>query len=384
MPDLILTIAPGHDVRCFLPPDQPDPLLAGFRIFDFLEAVAHLPNAHRNKDDGFPNQHWKAMQKENSVEFAAFNALVFDADIKALNIDRRKKHKATTAHGLVLLLAIVKQRLSVQQSPVNLIPLDAQLPRQDLPDPSSHDYMYLPEAEKVKIKLELTRRNEEDCRRFLVYKANEEIQKQNQKILQHKPKIDTQLISVVTDTLQRFIGGDHSMLREYDPDKKTQKKDLHQKNAQGNVFFRCMDRVVMGVYHPQLQELVFSVYDCIDLGRNHGTRRQRHFYVHKMWDDMKRKIHPSVVRSVNASILRGPTSTIPVFQPALRMSDLYDLFSYVVDDAADKAYRASCDKPYKGMHMNRPYTPVKQNIRKAISDIFKRFQKGDDSFIENI
>jgi hypothetical protein len=57
MPDLILSITPEHDVRCFLPPDQPDALRGCFRIFDFLPVIARPPNEYRKDGGGFANNY---------------------------------------------------------------------------------------------------------------------------------------------------------------------------------------------------------------------------------------------------------------------------------------------------------------------------------------
>ncbi len=249
--------------------------------------------------------------------------------------------------------------------------------REELPDPLSSDFKFLPMAQQTEIKRELHYRKNEDFRLLTIHMENEKTKKE-----QSRPKINTELTVVVSATLKRFIEGDRSMLREYDTDHLSRIQNKFEEDDTRNVFFRCLDCVVMGVYHPVLKELVFSVYDLIDMGRSHGTNRQRFYYTHHMWVDMKKSLHPSVVLSVNAYIV-NPTSGTTFWQPAVKISDIHALFQYVVNDAKKKAISASCGKPHKGMWKSKTYDPVRKDICIELTRILKKIENGDDSCIEN-
>jgi ABC-type transporter Mla MlaB component len=385
MPDLILSITPEHDVRCFLAPDEPDPLRGGFRIFDFLPVIARPPNEYRKDGGGFANNYWKSLKDENSPAFFTFNdTLVWNAPIKALTRNQHTISKVTTAEGLLRLLEIVQSRLPFDKEYPTInktdITTEPFVPpsREKLPDPSSDDFRFLPMAQQTEIKREILRRIDEDGMLLLAHMQNEKKKKE-----QPRPKINAELTAVVSATLKRFIEGDRSMLREYDTDHLSRIQNKFEEDNTRNVFFQCLDRVVMGVYHPVLKELVFSVYDLIDLGRTNGTDKQRFYYTRHMWADMKKKLHPCVGLSVNAMILGNTTCPTPFWQPAVKMSNIHELFLYVVNDAKKKAISASSGKPYKGMWKNKTYDPVRKDICIELTSILKKFENGDESFIKN-
>jgi hypothetical protein len=379
MSDLVLEIAPGYTVRGLLAADQTDPVYAGFSIFEFLDTIArrHKPNA--KPGGGFSQAYWQR---------AANDPLLVDMPVSYANLlapSGRRRHPflVTTAAGLLQLLTFVQIRLP------NAKPLPHPQPKP--PVERSEPFT---QQEINEIFADPVRRAD-----FLA-----KLEEHNNPQPKPKQKINAELNATVADTLERFIAGHRSMLCVIantitNNTSTPQTISKHEQNATAlhhpqasisndvsprDVYFRCMDHVVMGTHHPGIDEPVFSVYSTIEITRNHGGIEQRFYYTRRMWEVITKKYPLYEREAVQASIRYSLFSTKRIMTPAVPMSKIYFLFNFIRNYAYDRSLDAFNNKRSRGMKKNGTYEPLSTEVVTAFLGLLGKYTKGDTSMIHKL
>jgi hypothetical protein len=377
MSDLVLEIAPGYTVRGFLAVDQTDLVCATFSIFEFLDTIARRHKPYSRPGGGFSQTYWQRI---------ANNPLLVDMPIFLVNLlassgRRRHPFQVTTAAGLLQLLAFVETILpNAKEQPQPKPPVEQS-------GPFTQQEMYVIFADPVR---------KAD---FLA-----KLQEHNNPTQIPKQKINAELNSTVADTLQRFIAGDRSMLRVIrkaiaNNTTTTQTISKHEQNTISlnhtqasisndvnprDVFFHCMDHVIMGTHHPGIDEPVFSVYDIIEITRNHGGDQQRFYYTRHMWKVITKKYPLYEREAVKANIRFSLTSAKRMMTPALPMSKLYFLFNFIRNYAKDRSIDALNNKRCRGMKKCGTYEPLSLEVVSVFLGLLGKFTKGDTSMIHKL
>jgi hypothetical protein len=338
MSDLVLEIAPGCTVRGFLAPDQPDTRCTVFSIFEFLDAVVRRHKPNSKPGGGFAQAYWQRVKHDPLLVHVRTSV----AHLRAASGRGRYPFQVTTAAGLACILAFAESKLR-------------ELKKQSTPQPEPS-----------------------------------------------WPALQRQMQATVAHTLQRFLAGDSSMLREIhdastpannaapqaslsDHEHQTTPNNTVSNDvAQPDVFFRFADHVVMGTHHPGVDEPVFSVYSFIDITRNKTLDHHRFYYTRRIWEDASKKKLSFVSHSVMANIRCNPNTKRTSRTPALPMSKLQDIVFFLVRDAKDKVARVRDKCPYRGMWKHKLYQPICQNILLKLGVFFRKYEQGDKSMIKNV
>jgi hypothetical protein len=345
-----------------LAPDKPDQIDAGFSIFEFLViARRHKPDS--KPGGGFSQAFWQRLQKDPRLA----HIHIYVAKLRAASGRGRYAFNVTTATGLLQLLPIIQAYLPKAKEP------------SQPPPPTEHNHALAGM----------------DIRAVFadpVLKAQFEILWERH----HNPnkqKINADLIATVTDTLQRFIAGDRSMLRVIESVSETISEhnqincipeSVSEHISQRDVYFRCHGQYIMGTYHADMDKPVFSVYMFINISRNEDSNADRKYYTRHVWDLAKKQKLECVSYSVMAKIRVNRMTRLSTMTPALPMDQLYPLLSFMDSYASVRAKKSSEGRPLTGMRKNKLYEPFPKEIYDKVDRLLLAYEKGDRAMIKYI
>jgi hypothetical protein len=359
MSDLVLEIAPGYTVRGFLAADQTDPVCTGFSIFEFLDTIARRHKPYSTPGGGFSQAYWQRIANHPCL----VNMPIFWANLLTSSGRRRHPFQVTTASGLLLLLTVVETRLPNAKE-------------QPQPKPPAEQSAPLTPQEISAIFADPVRKAE-----FIA-----KLKEHNNPTPIPKQKINAELNATVADTLERFIAGDRSKLRVIDAAALKHEQNSTPQPTTSNhlgpkpVLFRCAGRVVMGTHHPDIDEPVFSVYAFIDITRNPNSDESTSFYyTRKLWKVATKQKLPFVREAVLAHIRCNLHTIRMTVVPALPMSKLEQVVYFLVNYTKNKKKTRAIDE---STFKHNLYEPISQNTLIELSNIFRKFEKGDSSFIK--
>jgi len=396
MSDLLLEIAPGHTVRGFLAHDNTDCLLSVFCVYDFLDAVARLHGPEPHKRGPFSRNLWDNLTSgaPNTLRSLASTAPIR----KSFHAMQWLKYPVLTARGLLELLVLVQSHLPHAKASKNIdntssvntkslwyqiLPIDLQdktlktmtseegLARFGNPETiaAQHDH-----KDKIISMEEMAQIMSDPVRKVEYITRLEEyrnLKHESKSTSNSTPKINTTLTVTVTETLNRFINGDHSMLQIIGtlPKTYTITKQAKAAIAPRNVILHVSDRIVMGVDYSGTTEPVFSVYAMIDvLGWRLSGQRVAHNYAQNMWEDMKNDKRPNMTPYVMARISCNETSMQRKLTPAMTLSNLRFVCMYVI---------------FKHKESNK-YTEISDDVKNTINMLLLKIENRDRSILEYI
>jgi len=363
MSDLLLEIAPGYVLRGLLAPDKPDQIDAGFSIFEFLDVVARRHKPDSKPGGGFSQAYWQRLQKDPRLAHIP----VFVANLLTPSKRRRHTFDVTTATGLLQLLPIIQAKLPKAKEP------------SQPPPPLEHNHPL--------VGMDIRAVFADPVLKAQVEALWERHHNPN------KQKINADLIATVTDTLQRFIAGDRSMLRVIESVSETisehnqincMPESVSERISQRDVYFRFQGHEIMGTYHPDIDEPVFSVYMFINILRNDDSNADRKYYTRYVWDLAKKRTIDCVSYSVMAKIRANRKTRWSIITPALPIDQLTMLLDFVTSYAGFKAKKKFEGKPCTGMRKDKSYTRIPKEIYFGLKRLLLTYEEGDRSMIKNI
>jgi hypothetical protein len=215
---------------------------------------------------------------------------------------------------------------------------------------------------------------------------------------------DPHVRHTVTNTLARFVAGDHSMLHkievrldkassvnhtlERDDDvvdsqihvKKTKHTSTDNTDTPDLLLHLIKDTVVRGTITPDGSAQVFSVYDFIDVVGNQLSKQKKcSKYSRDFWKRLTHRNFPYrssfAYTFVNASIRCNMQCQRRTTTPAMTVLDLQRVLEFV--------YSESHKLDGQGLRQKTRRYPMDYETRNSLEEIFEKYKKGDHTMIEN-